>query len=33
MTFVLAHGIGKAFLSQDVTRDDLITLFEGAMLP
>jgi 3-dehydroquinate synthase len=32
MTFVLAHGIGDAFLSQDVTRDDLLTLFEGAML-
>ncbi|MGH6620918.1 MAG: 3-dehydroquinate synthase [Alphaproteobacteria bacterium] len=32
MTFVLARGIGDAFLSQDVTRDDLLTLFEGARL-
>jgi 3-dehydroquinate synthase len=32
MTFVLAHGIGDAFLSQGVTRDDLLALFEGAML-
>ena len=31
MTFVLARGIGKAFLSQDVARGDLVTLLEGAM--
>ncbi|MCG8544066.1 MAG: 3-dehydroquinate synthase, partial [Alphaproteobacteria bacterium] len=31
MTFVLARGIGKAFLSQAVTPDDLLTLLEGAM--
>ncbi len=31
LTFVLTRGIGEAFLSQDVTRDDLLTLFEGAM--
>jgi 3-dehydroquinate synthase len=33
MTFILARAIGDAFTSQAVTRDDLITLFEGAMLP
>ena len=31
LTFVLTRGIGQAFLSQDVTRDDLLTLLEGAM--
>jgi 3-dehydroquinate synthase len=32
MTFILARAIGDAFISQDVTHDDLMTLFEGAML-
>ncbi len=31
MTFILARGIGKSFLSQDISRGDLITLLEGAM--
>jgi len=33
LTFILARGIGDAFISRDVTHDDLMTLFEGAMLP
>ncbi len=30
MTFVLARGIGKAYLTQDVATGDLESLFEGA---
>ncbi len=33
MTFILARGIGESFLSQDVSRNDLMTLLEGAMTP
>jgi len=32
LTFILTHGIGDSFITNDVTRDDLMTLFEGAML-
>ena len=31
MTFILARAIGDAFISRDVTHDDLMTLFEGTM--
>ena len=31
MTFILAREIGDAFITQDVTRKDLMTLLEGAM--
>jgi len=27
-----ARAIGDSFITRDVTRDDLMTLFEGAML-
>jgi len=33
MTFILARAIGDSFISQDVSRNDLMTLLEGAMLP
>jgi 3-dehydroquinate synthase len=33
MTFILARAIGDAFISQDVTHDDLMVLFEGTMTP
>jgi 3-dehydroquinate synthase len=33
ITFILARGIGDSFISQEVSRDALTTLFEGAMLP
>lgn len=32
MTFILARAIGDAFISQDVSQDDLMTLFEGSRL-
>ena len=31
LTFILARAIGDAFITQEVTREDLTTLFEGAM--
>ena len=31
LTFVLARGIGEAFLTQDVSREDLVSILEAAL--
>jgi len=31
ITFVLARGIGKAFLTQDVPRDDLTAIVDATL--